>query len=159
MTGRARLIAGEAVTSLSVDELIQATLNELTQAERVRVLQGDDASDVTLNVPGESLAQALRGLLQNGLDATAPEGQVQLSVVATAAGVRIVVHDDGPGMEPDTLNRAGEPFFTTKEPGRGMGLGLFLARSVIERLGGTLQLDSSPGKGLTAVLELPRARP
>ena len=107
-----------------------------------------------VQVPPDSLAQALRGLLQNGLDASGPEGRVHLCVAKSSDRVRIIVHDEGPGMDAATLERAGEPFFTTKEPGRGMGLGLFLARSVIERLGGTLQLDSSVGAGVTAVVEL-----
>jgi len=69
--------------------------------------------------------------------------------------VRIVVADEGPGMSADVLARAGEPFFTTKAPGSGMGLGLFLARSLAEQLGGTLSLDSTTGRGTRATLELP----
>jgi two-component system sensor histidine kinase RegB len=53
------------------------------------------------------------------------------------------------------LDRVGEPFFTTKPLGRGMGLGLFLARSIIERVGGTLRLDSTLGRGTTAVVRVP----
>jgi two-component system sensor histidine kinase RegB len=56
-------------------------------------------------------------------------------------------------MAPDVLRRAGEPFYTTKEPGRGLGLGLFLARVFAERFGGSLTLRSD--RGTTAVLELP----
>ncbi len=58
-------------------------------------------------------------------------------------------------MDAETLARAGDPFFTTKEPGRGMGLGLFLARSVVERLGGTLRLESVLQQGVTVTMELP----
>ena len=63
--------------------------------------------------------------------------------------------DQGHGMEPEQAARAGEPFFTTKEPGRGMGLGLYLSRSVIERLSGSLELTSAPGRGTTAKVTLP----
>jgi two-component system sensor histidine kinase RegB len=58
------------------------------------------------------------------------------------------------------LARAGEPFFTTKPstgPGHGMGLGLFLTRTVLERVGGRLELESSPGAGTKATLVLPSA--
>ena len=58
-------------------------------------------------------------------------------------------------MSTEVLSRAGEPFFTTKEPGKGMGLGLFLTRSVIERQGGSLELQSRAGKGVTAIIRLP----
>jgi two-component system, sensor histidine kinase RegB len=61
-------------------------------------------------------------------------------------------------MSPQELARAGEPFFTTKEPGQGMGLGLFLTRNVIERLGGSLKMQSTLGKGTTAEVRLPTSR-
>lgn len=72
--------------------------------------------------------------------------------------LQIEVVDHGEGMPYEVLSRLGEPFFTTKEPGRGMGLGIFLARSVIERLGGTLALRSIPGRGTLVTVRLPRPR-
>jgi two-component system sensor histidine kinase RegB len=58
-------------------------------------------------------------------------------------------------MSPSVLERAGEPFFTTRAPGHGTGLGLFVLRLHAERLGGTLQLTSEPGAGTTATVEWP----
>jgi len=58
-------------------------------------------------------------------------------------------------MSPEVLARAGEPFFTTKEPGQGMGLGLFLTRNLLQRLGGNLTLDSSPNVGTKTVVTIP----
>ncbi len=58
-------------------------------------------------------------------------------------------------MSDEALRRVGEPFFTTKEPGRGMGLGLFLTRSVVERLGGELRFKSTPGQGTIATVRIP----
>ena len=60
-------------------------------------------------------------------------------------------------MPPEVLQRVGEPFFTTKEPGRGLGLGLFLARVFAERFGGALSLHSKDGT--TASIELPTQPP
>jgi two-component system sensor histidine kinase RegB len=59
-------------------------------------------------------------------------------------------------MSDAVIRRAGEPFFTTKAPGEGMGLGLFLARLVAQKLGGSLELKSEPGQGTRAILALPR---
>ena len=66
----------------------------------------------------------------------------------------IIVYD-GVGMDAATLERVGEPFFTSKEPGRGMGLGVFYARGVFESLGGGLYLASTPGKGTQATVRIP----
>jgi two-component system sensor histidine kinase RegB len=60
-------------------------------------------------------------------------------------------------MPPGILARVGDPFFTTKEPGRGTGLGVFLARAVVERLGGKLTIDSISGRGTTVTILLPLA--
>ena len=60
-------------------------------------------------------------------------------------------------MSQEMLRRAGEPFFTTKEPGRGMGLGLFLVRLVAQQCGARFSIDSKIGVGTTCVLELPGA--
>ena len=58
-------------------------------------------------------------------------------------------------MAADVLSRVGEPFFTTKGPGAGMGLGVFLARTVLASLGGELEFASRPGRGTTARVRLP----
>jgi two-component system sensor histidine kinase RegB len=58
-------------------------------------------------------------------------------------------------MPAEILSKAGEPFFTTKIPGEGMGLGLFLTQTLAAQLGGSLELRSKPGRGTTATLRLP----
>jgi two-component system sensor histidine kinase RegB len=62
-------------------------------------------------------------------------------------------------MPPEVLARAGEPFFTTKAPGQGSGLGLYVARTLAEQLGGSLEIRSEPGRGATARMELPGREP
>jgi two-component system sensor histidine kinase RegB len=69
--------------------------------------------------------------------------------------VHFEVKDRGRGIAPELLGRIGEPFFTTKAAGQGMGLGVFLARAVVERLGGDLVFDSQFGAGTSAILRLP----
>ena len=65
------------------------------------------------------------------------------------------IRDRGAGIPDEVLARMGEPFFTTKAPGRGMGLGLFLARAVVEGVGGSMQIDSAPGGGTEVRVVLP----
>ena len=71
--------------------------------------------------------------------------------------VRLSVGDNGTGMDPATLARASEPFFTTKPLGQGTGLGLAMVRGFVEQSGGALSISSSPGAGTTVVIWLPQA--
>ncbi|MCE1203467.1 MAG: ATP-binding protein [Holophagaceae bacterium] len=77
---------------------------------------------------------------------------------ATSAGkpiARVEVEDSGEGMTPEVQEKIFSPFFTTKGPGRGTGLGLASVRQIMHELGGTLAVASQPGIGTTFVLRLP----
>ena len=118
---------------------------------------GSDAEQTCLLVPLVATAQALRVPLQNALDETPPGERVDLTIQRIGLRLRFDVLDRGLGISPQTLARVGEPFFTTKEPGSGMGLGIYLARSVLERMQGTLTLAPAPSRGTIATIELPIA--
>jgi two-component system sensor histidine kinase RegB len=75
--------------------------------------------------------------------------------VDQANGLRVEVVDAGRGMDESERTRADEPFYSTKPPGAGLGLGLFLVRAFAEQMGGTITLRSSPGVGTTAILDIP----
>lgn len=106
-------------------------------------------------LPEEAVAQAIRNLIHNALDASDQEKHVTVQAQRHGGEISLVVVDRGHGMSTDVLDRAGDPFFTTKEPGRGIGLGLFLTRNVITRLGGRLTFQSDLGQGTTATVVLP----
>jgi two-component system NtrC family sensor kinase len=73
--------------------------------------------------------------------------------------VEVTVADDGPGIPPEVQAHIFEPFFTTKkDEGGGLGLGLWLTRMYITRLGGQVQLDSTPGQGTAVSVRLPAAQ-
>lgn len=142
-------------------ELLAGVLVELAGAGRVSLDWRDGAAELPIVAPRVALEQAIRAVIQNGLDATrnssGDEPPVTVTADRLADTLRLAITDRGPGMPPDVLERAGEPFFTTKAPGAGMGLGLFLARSVVERLGGSLRLESLPSGGATVTIVLPLA--
>ena len=108
--------------------------------------------------PGQ-LQGAIAHLLSNARDATPPGSIVvaELSRVERAAGpaCRIAVTDRGEGMTADVMRQAAEPFFTTRAPGHGLGLGLTIARMVAESHGGYLEVDSRVGTGTTVSISLP----
>jgi two-component system sensor histidine kinase RegB len=101
------------------------------------------------------MRQVLTALVQNALDASATGQQVKLSGDINDGKLAFTVRDWGIGMTPDTLNRVAEPFFSTKEPGRGIGLGTFLVRVFAENMKGSLAFESAAGQGTTVILELP----
>ena len=150
--------AAEEVVEHGVQELLEETVSEIGEPERVRVEVAPSAADLRLWSPRSGLAMALRSVIANAIDASPPEQVVQLRTRRAGDVLEVEVVDRGEGMDPERARRATDPFFTTKEPGRGMGLGLFLTRSVVERLGGELAFESSPGEGTRAVVRLPLER-
>jgi signal transduction histidine kinase len=110
----------------------------------------------------EVLAQILSSLLHNAAEAIPEDrsGHVVLQVSPAEEGrILVTVRDDGVGMTVEVQRRVFEPFFSTKPEGKGSGLGLPVARALAESHGGTLRLESTPGRGTTALLELPEASP
>ncbi|RKH45738.1 ATP-binding protein [Corallococcus sicarius] len=157
MSADAGQTTGEPFQPTPLERLVEETLAELPGRERVRVDLPEALKDWRVYGPPRALARVLRGLVKNALQATPGSGPVVLCARAEGLGARLEVRDEGQGMPDAVLARAGEPFFTTKAPGEGMGLGLFLARSLAEQLGGALELRSKAGEGTTVRLSLPGA--
>lgn len=111
-------------------------------------------SPQAVEAPAEPLRQALIALLRNAFDASSPSQRVTMNI-EQSHGLRVEVIDHGRGMNESEMARAGEPFFTTKPTGAGLGLGLFLVRAFVDQMGGTLRLRSKPGEGTAVVLDLP----
>ena len=145
---------GEGVAACTVGELLDETLVAIREAPRVLKELEDDVARSKLRVPPRAVSQALRSLITNAQDASPPTSSVVVRVRREGDVLSVVIQDRGKGIPPEVMQRIGEPFFTTKAPGRGMGLGLFLARAVVEGVGGTLQIDSS-SEGTEVRVRLP----
>ena len=101
------------------------------------------------------VGRALANIVENALHAMPGHGRLELSAVHEDAVVRIRVADTGVGMDADALDRAFEPYFSTKTT--GTGLGLPIARRNIELSGGTIAVESEKGRGTVVTLTLPVA--
>jgi two-component system, sensor histidine kinase RegB len=154
MSGRAGGTAADEAELVLLPALMDDVRSRLAsdRASRLIVQASSDLHPVL--VPRAGLSQTLLSLIANAFDATGnADASVIIDLSATSNTFRIAVVDEGPGLTPEARRRAGEPFYTTKDPGRGLGLGLFLARIFAERLGGSLKLESTVGT--KAILELP----
>ena len=103
-------------------------------------------------MPFRTVKRIIRGLIKNAIEASDETSLVTLLCRKDHNFLYFEVQDQGQGMDTETLARAIEPFYTTKEPGKGLGLGLFLTESAAERFGGTPQIDSKPDKGTKVVI-------
>ncbi|HZT75292.1 MAG TPA: ATP-binding protein [Vicinamibacterales bacterium] len=153
MSGRAGGIAAAAPESFDVAAAVDELRSRLPAAARDRLDIAIAPVVPRVHLPRAGFGQAVASLVKNAFDASAGAARVHLDIAGDGDRLRVVVRDSGAGMQPEVLERAGEPFFTTKESGRGLGLGVFLARVFAERLGGSLTFTSD--RGTTAVLEVP----
>jgi two-component system sensor histidine kinase RegB len=143
---------GEAPVELRVDDVVADVLEGVPAAQRSRIRVSTEHNGAPLRLPRAALLQVTQNLVQNALEAG--DGGVDFHFAVSAAGVQIVVSDRGVGMSRDVLKRVGEPFFSTKPPGTGLGLGVFIARTLSEQMGGRFRLESEPGRGTTAIVEI-----
>lgn len=112
---------------------------------------------VRVEVDEAGLEAVLLNLTVNARDAMPKGGNLSLSVGVTEGMARIAIEDTGTGMPEAVLKRATEPFFTTKEHGRGTGLGLSMVAGFVKQSGGTMNIQSVEGKGTTIEIYLPLA--
>jgi len=133
-----------------------ALLLETRAADFGVSLEVSGKKDIVVNADGRKLRQALLNVVLNAMQASPSGGTVRIDVSrgCPTEGVRIKVTDDGPGMTPEVLERIRKPYFTTKEG--GTGLGVAVARGLVEQHGGMLTFDSAPGRGTTVTLDLPQ---
>lgn len=107
------------------------------------------------------IEQVLLALVMNAIDAMPHEGTLQIGTHASAGAKNVVitVADDGTGIAPDVLPRLFDPFVTTKEEGKGVGLGLAISRSIVERHAGRISVESELGRGTKFTIEIPSLVP
>ena len=158
MAARAGEDAGEMLATISVHG-VEQDLSEALGARTAQLAFEREGELSEIVAPKRLLVQVLANLVSNAFDAQAEAGRsepVRLVTRLEPERAMFEIFDRGAGIPADATSRVGEPFFTTKAPGRGMGLGVFLARAFAEKMGGELTLAARPGGGTVARLTVPR---
>lgn len=142
---------------------LHAVLSELktllgnTTRNRVEIVEDFFGGPLWVFGDAGGISNVFMNLCINSIDAMPSGGTITLATRVLQDGdVEISVRDTGEGMSPEVLERALEPFFTTKEVGKGTGLGLSMSRGVVKAHGGDLEISSEPGRGTVVRILLPR---
>jgi two-component system sensor histidine kinase RegB len=146
---------GETPREIKIAHLLSDIHSQFPESERGLITIESPDETMTAILPVQATIQAVAALVQNALDANLDRRPVVVRAERSGSELSISIVDHGSGMPDNVLRRIAEPFFTTKEPGRGMGLGTFLVRTFAERLGGRLIFQSTSGQGTTVTVELP----
>lgn len=149
---------GEETTTFGIADFLTDLYNDFPEEMRAQLLFNDRTGGLFVEMPLRTMRRIVRNLINNALDASPQGAPVRIECRQNETMLYIDVVDKGTGMAPDIAGRATEPFFTSKEPGKGLGLGLFLARTAAERFGGGIVIDSRPGSGTKVTLSLALTR-
>jgi two-component system, cell cycle sensor histidine kinase and response regulator CckA len=164
---------GAEFIEIRLDELIASLQGELQRllGEHNQLMLSSDAASVTILGNRAQLEQMITNLCINARDAMRPGGYLHIGLGPTRRAelptlfrgrtdesyVRLTVRDDGAGMTRDVQRRLYEPFFTTKQPGEGIGLGLATVYAIVQSHQGFIDSTSTRGQGTTFNVYLPRA--
>jgi signal transduction histidine kinase len=122
------------------------------RSQQISLVLEPIGGELPLLADGEKLRQAFLNILLNALQATPPGGRVVVSTAQDSGTATVTFRDNGSGIDAAARTRIFEPFFTTKAD--GTGLGLAVTKKIIEGHGGTLSVESEPGKGTTVLIRL-----
>ncbi len=150
---------GDTQQTTSIAEVLRGSLESFARRAQGQAVRMDLALPESLpSVHGDPhlLAQALNSLIANALEAMPDGGQLRISGECRGALFALQLSDTGAGIPPEKLAEVFKPLITNKR--NGLGVGLALARRIVQRSGGQLELHSRTGQGTTALLQLPIAR-
>jgi protein-histidine pros-kinase len=148
----------EAASFARVEEILERSLRLITETARHRriAIERDFAETAPIRAKGDRLERAFLNLLVNACDAMTEGGVLRVATTELENAVEIRIEDTGAGIDPATLERIFEPFYSTKAPGRGSGIGLLVTRGIILEHLGAIDVRSELGKGTAFRIRLPR---
>ena len=156
-TGKATSQLNEEVVDINMNEQLDQVLSaisEICQTSPMSIHTNYETLPTLKGNPHE-LAQALSNIIVNAIQAAGEEGKVEIETDTQDQQIKIDIRDNGPGIPPTHLSKIFDPFFTTKKQGEGAGLGLAIARRIIQKHGGQLEISSELEQGTTCHITFP----
>ncbi|MCA9543820.1 MAG: hypothetical protein KC613_05500, partial [Myxococcales bacterium] len=154
LLGRKEHLDERSVGDAPLASAVQRAVAVVLPHARDEVLVRLDGAAANARFPLDPVVQIFVNLLQNACDA-APARTIEIHGEAADGVITVRVRDRGPGLDPEAVAHLFEPFYTTKPPGQGTGLGLYTSFALAHSLGGSLALDTHPDGGAVASLALP----
>lgn len=147
------------VKPTDINEVLRDALNIVQYGKKVKHIRFDVQLNPVLprlRIVPDQLVQVFINILMNAVDALdGIPGTIRLVTEQDTMNVRVTVFDTGRGIDPGEIEKVFEPFYSTKEVGKGTGLGLWVSYGIIKNFGGDIIVESTPGKGSTFIITLP----
>jgi two-component system NtrC family sensor kinase len=143
---------------VDVNDTINQTITLLENHARINNI--DIQVDLADNVPiiaGDQaqLQQVFLNLITNAVDAIGSNGAIEVASRRTDSRIVVSIKDDGPGLSEEMMRKIFDPFYTTKEAGKGTGLGLWVSHNIVAKMGGRIYVKNNPDKGAVFTVEIP----
>ena len=143
------------VDVVALAECVVAEAAASAEAQSTAIRRTGDAGPLVIAADGEQLLVALKALVANALEVLAAGGQIALDVRGYADRVCVECRDTGPGLTPEERQHLFDPFYSARQAGRGLGLGLSKCWRIVTLHGGRIDVESQPGQGAVFTITLP----
>ena len=141
--------------NLLLDDVVSGLLEKEFEVANIELIRNYDPNLPDTLADSDQLRQVFQNLINNAGDAIEGPGKITLKTGVNDGKVQVVVSDSGKGISPENMGKIFLPFFTTKEAGKGTGLGLGISLSIVEAMGGTIDVQSIAGSGSAFTVSLP----
>ena len=138
-----------------IDDVVDGLIEKEFQVANIELIKKYDENLPEILLDPDQIRQVLQNLINNAGDAIDGPGKITLTTQAQDGKVRMIISDTGKGMSHEVMGKIFMPFFTTKEVGKGTGLGLAISLSIVESMGGTIDVQSMPESGTSFIVSLP----
>ena len=149
--------APEKVEKVFIFQVVENVVNILTPLANMQGVQiftnWEENGHIYISGDRKKFEQSLINIVKNGIESMPKGGKLEITTVSDSPVVRIEIRDEGKGMTPQQINRLGEPYFTMKNT--GTGLGMMVSFSLIKGMGGQISVDSEVGKWTSFKIEFP----